>query len=195
MHLAKRKAFGLGAVAAIAIGAAAPAWAHTGVGPASGFAAGVLHPVFGLDHLAVMLAVGIWAGQLGGRARFALPGAFLVLIAAGLALGMALPAVAASEALILLSLAAMGLLIALEARFRVVWAAGLVGLFAFLHGHAHGSEAPLAASGLGYAAGVMLATALPIGAGLALQRGLRRLGSRLAGLTALAAAAGLALSA
>lgn len=200
MQLTKRGARALGVIAAIIpILAAAPAWAHIGVGPASGLAVGLLHPLFGLDHLLVMLAVGVWAGQLGGRARLALPLAFLCLIAVGMAIGMATPAAAASEALILLSLLAMALLVASEARFRTVWAAGLVGLFALFHGHVHGSEVPATASGLGYGLGVLAATALLIGAGLALQLGLRRLGAgwggRAIGLLALAGAGGLALSA
>ena len=45
-----------------------PALAHTGVGPVAGFAAGVAHPLGGADHLMAMVAVGLLAGLLGGRA-------------------------------------------------------------------------------------------------------------------------------
>ena len=36
----------------------------------SGFAAGLAHPLHGLDHILAMIAVGLWATQLGGRALF-----------------------------------------------------------------------------------------------------------------------------
>lgn len=48
------------------------AQAHPGHGPA-GFVTGFIHPLTGWDHLMAMLAVGLWASQLGGRARWALP--------------------------------------------------------------------------------------------------------------------------
>jgi urease accessory protein len=167
MHLTKRTAFGLATIAALGAGlATGTASAHTGVGTASGFGAGFLHPILGLDHLAAMLAAGVWAGQLGGRARVALPGAFLALIAAGMALGMATPAFALTEVLILVSLAVIGLLIALEARLRTVWAAALVGLFALFHGHAHGPEVTEGVAGIEYMAGFALATAMLHGVGI-----------------------------
>ena len=49
----------LSAAAALSL-LAAPALAHTGAGAGSGFAAGFAHPLFGLDHLLAMLAVGAW---------------------------------------------------------------------------------------------------------------------------------------
>jgi len=200
MHLISRAVLGPGTASAAFLAlSAGTAWAHTGVGETSGFIAGFTHPIFGLDHLLVMLAAGVWAGQHGGRARWALPAAFLALIAVGMAVGMATPAFALTEVLILLSLAVLGLLIALESRFRTVWAAGLVGLFAFFHGHAHGGEVPATASGLEYATGVLAATALLLAGGLAVQAGLARIGARMgtriAGPLALAGAGGLALGA
>ena len=38
-----------------------------------GWADGVLHPLLGADHVLAMLAVGLWAAQLGGRALWAVP--------------------------------------------------------------------------------------------------------------------------
>jgi urease accessory protein len=200
MHTISRSTCGFGAAAAAVLAlSAGAAWAHTGVGATGGFAAGVLHPILGPDHLLVMLAAGVWAGQHGGRARWALPAAFLTLVGVGLAVGMVTPAFALTEMLILASLVALGLLIALEKRFRVVWAAGLVALFAFFHGHVHGAEVPATASGLDYAAGVLAATALLLTCGLALHWALQRLsarwGARLAGLLALAGAGGIAFGA
>ena len=50
----------------------AVAFAHPGHDHA-GLLAGLAHPVFGLDHLLAMLAVGLWAAQQQGAARWALP--------------------------------------------------------------------------------------------------------------------------
>ena len=51
-------------------------------------------------------------------------------------------------------------------RRRLAVAMGVVGLFAVFHGHAHGTEMPLDASGAIYGAGFMLATALLHAAGV-----------------------------
>ena len=56
----------------IATALAGPALAHTGAGAVHGFGAGLMHPLFGVDHVLAMVAVGLWAGLTGGRARFAL---------------------------------------------------------------------------------------------------------------------------
>ena len=58
-------------------GAAAPALAHTGVGSVEGLTQGLLHPLTGLDHILAMVAVGLWAGLVGGKARIAYPVAFV----------------------------------------------------------------------------------------------------------------------
>ena len=53
--------------------APAPALAHTGAGSTTSFAAGFAHPLLGLDHIAVMVAVGLWAALKGGRALWVWP--------------------------------------------------------------------------------------------------------------------------
>ena len=60
-----------------------PADAHTGIGMATGLAAGLSHPFAGLDHLLAMTAVGLWAASLGGRAIWAVPIAFMTAMAGG----------------------------------------------------------------------------------------------------------------
>ena len=45
-----------------------PAQAHTGIGSVHGLIDGLLHPIIGVDHLLVMLAIGLWASMRGGRA-------------------------------------------------------------------------------------------------------------------------------
>src|SRR5262249_21310528 len=56
----------------------AAAFAHTGVGDAHGFATGFAHPLGGLDHILAMMTVGIFAWQLGGRALWLVPAAFVL---------------------------------------------------------------------------------------------------------------------
>src|ERR1700683_1943926 len=65
------------------------AHAHYLPGGTHGFASGFSHPLFGLDHVLAMVAVGLWAAQLGGRARWLVPAAFVGLMTVGGALGMA----------------------------------------------------------------------------------------------------------
>lgn len=145
---------------------ATTAHAHTGIGATAGFGAGFTHPLLGADHVLAMVAVGLLAAQLGGRALWALPLAFVaaMLVAAGIGLfGPALPIV---EFGIIGSVVALGALIALNTRLPLIASMMLVGLFAFFHGHAHGAEMPAQASALAYGAGFALATALLHGIGI-----------------------------
>lgn len=162
------------AVAAVGIAASFPVHAHVGaVDGGASFAAGFLHPCSGFDHLLAMVAVGIWAAQLGGRAVWTVPLAFVVAMAggAGLALGgvpMILP-----EGGIAVSVLVFGLLVALMVRLRLGYGLALVGAFGVFHGYTHGVEMPVAASFPLYAGGFLLATGLLHGCGLLAGTGLR----------------------
>jgi urease accessory protein len=149
---------------ALILGSFAPAMAHTPGATEAGFAAGFAHPLFGLDHLLAMIAVGLWASQLGGRALWLVPTSFVGVMAAGAALGTiaALPAV---ELGIIGSLVVLGALVAFAARLPLAAVAAIVGAFALFHGHAHGAEMPATASAL-YAFGFVAATALLHGIGV-----------------------------
>ena len=68
--------------------APAVAFAHPGPGPYMGLVPGFMHPLTGADHLLVMVAVGILAATLGGRALRALPLTFLAVMALGSVLGI-----------------------------------------------------------------------------------------------------------
>lgn len=145
-----------------ALALAAPmAFAHTFGGTAgAGFGAGMAHPFIGLDHLAAMVAVGLWAAQLGGRAILAVPAAFLLTMTAGAAAahaGVVLPAV---ESGIAASVLVLGLLVAAAVRLPLGTGLVVVAVFAAFHGHAHGSELPQGASAAIFAVGFVLATAL-----------------------------------
>ncbi|MDX8442388.1 HupE/UreJ family protein [Mesorhizobium australafricanum] len=183
-------------VAAILLLAAAmPAEAHVGIGTASSFAAGFTHPLSGLDHMTVMIAVGLWAALKGGKAIWAWPFAFLGVMLVGGALGMLHVPVPFVEPGILASVVALGLLVALAVDLPVSAGVAIIGVFALFHGHAHGTEVPENAGGLEYMAGFAAATALLHGLGIAagLGLGLRfRSMARAAGAACAAVGVGLA---
>lgn len=138
---------------------ASTARAHTGQGDTtSGFVAGFLHPVTGIDHLLAMLAVGMWGAQLGMPALWVLPVAFPMVMAVGGALGILGVPLPAAEPAIVLSVLLLGAVIAFGRKPPLVLAAALVAFFAIFHGYAHGRELPEAASAIGFSAGFVLAT-------------------------------------
>jgi urease accessory protein len=152
------------------------AWAHTGHGATVGFVQGFVHPVSGLDHVLAMVAVGLFAANLGGRALWAVPLSFVSVMALGGALGAAGIAVPFVEAGVAISVIVLGLAVAVQWKWPVTAAMGLVGIFAIFHGHAHGAEMPVDASGLEYGLGFMLATAVLHGIGIGFGLGIARFG-------------------
>jgi urease accessory protein len=148
----------------------AAAFAHTGIGDASGFAHGFMHPIGGMDHVLAMVSVGFFACMLGGRALWLVPAAFVAMMAAGGALGMSGISLPLVELGIGLSIIVIGMAAALGRKMPLAAAMALVGVFAVFHGAAHGAEMPQDSSGIGYAAGFMLATALLHAAGIAAAR-------------------------
>lgn len=132
-----------------------------------GFLAGLLHPFTGADHLAAMLAVGVWSA-LAVRPVWLAPLAFVLLLAAGALAGFGGWAVPGVEPMIAGSLLVLGLLVAQRRRLPVAAAAALTGLFAFFHGAAHGTELGGGAAAL---AGMLLGTAALHAAGIALGQG------------------------
>jgi urease accessory protein len=149
------------------------AYAHVGIGETHGFFHGFSHPIGGVDHILAMVAVGIFAANLGGRALLALPLTFMALMLAGGALGIMgfpLPFV---EVGIGVSIVALGIAVAVKWNWPVAAATAMVGLFAIFHGHAHGTEMPVDASGAAYALGFVTATGLLhlVGIGLGLGTG------------------------
>ena len=153
------------------------AFAHVGVGATSGFARGFWHPIGGLDHVLAMVAVGMFAANLGGRALWAVPLTFVAVMAFGGLLGIEHVAIPYVEIGIAVSVIVLGLVVALQVQWPVAAAMALVAVFAIFHGHAHGEEMPLDASGATYAAGFMLATALLHIVGIAIGIGIQRIGS------------------
>ena len=163
------------------------AYAHVGIGEASGWAHGLLHPFIGMDHLCAMIAVGLWAKQMGGRAVWFVPLTFVSIMALGGLLGIAAIPLPFVEVGILMSLLVLGVLIAAAIRLPLPASATLVGIFALFHGYAHGAEMPQTASGVSYALGFMLATATLHTTGIGMAIGLNKIGRpqwlRLAGVS------------
>jgi urease accessory protein len=149
--------------------------AHTGVGDPTGFLHGLEHPIGGLDHILAMVAVGLWAAQMGGKALWIVPGTFLLAMTGSSVLGyfgLPLPGV---EQGILASDFILGLLLLFATRLPLAISVGIVSILAIFHGYAHGAEMPATASGLTYGIGFMISTATlhltGIGMGLGILHG------------------------
>ena len=144
------------------------AFAHPGHG--QGLFDGWVHPFSGLDHVLAMVAVGLWAAQLGRPAMWLLPVVFPAVMALGAVIGMSGVALPWIELGIIGSVVMLGAAVALGLRLPLAASAGLVGVFALFHGYAHGAELPVAASALLYGAGFVAATlilhAIGIGIGV-----------------------------
>jgi urease accessory protein len=135
------------------------ALAHVGQGDiGGGFVAGVEHPIFGLDHVVAMVAVGIWGAQLGQPAIWVLPVTFPLVMAFGGVLGGLGVPIPGIEVGIAVSAIALGCMVALAARPPLRVAAVLVAVFAIFHGYAHGAELPQSANAISYAVGFVVAT-------------------------------------
>jgi urease accessory protein len=138
---------------------AEPAIAHVGQGPTVSLAAGFVHPFSGFDHVIVMLTVGLWAAQKGGRALWAWPAVFVGVMLFGGVLAMHGTPLPFVEPAILASVVALGLLVALAVDLPIGAGAAVITVFALFHGYAHGSEVTETVSGIAYMAGFALATA------------------------------------
>jgi urease accessory protein len=153
--------------AAFVVLGAEPVLAHEAHG-AGGLITGFLHPLSGPDHIAAMVAVGLWGAFLGAPAIWLLPIIFPLVMAFGGALGVMGVAVPLVETGIAASAVVLGLMVALALKPPLWVAAILVGAFAIFHGHAHGTELPEFATPLAYSIGFVVATGLLHLAGIAL---------------------------
>lgn len=133
--------------------------AHSEAG-AGGFPSGFMHPLHGLDHMAAMIAVGLWGAYLGAPAVWLLPVTFPAVMALGGALGIMGVPLPSVETGIALSAVLLGLMVAFAARPPIWLAGAIVGFFAIFHGHAHGTELPAASNAFAYAAGFVISTGL-----------------------------------
>ena len=172
-------------VAAATAGFSSAAFAHVGDHSHMSFMEGLLHPFSGLDHMLAMVAVGLWASQIGGRALWLLPLTFPAVMAVGAALGFGGVPLPWVEIGIAASVMVLGAAVAFALRPSLAVSVPLIGLFALLHGYSHGVELPADASALTYGAGFIAATLvlhmIGIGIGVAAGRMPVRFAARTAG--------------
>ncbi len=145
------------------LGASSTAFAHPGH-DVSGFAAGLMHPYSGLDHLLAMVAVGLWAaqgntGNNGTRKVWLLPATFMAMLAVGAGIATQWQSLPLVEAGIATSVLSLGLLIMLALQLPVALSVSITALFGLFHGYAHGLELPRSAAPAEYALGFLAATA------------------------------------
>jgi urease accessory protein len=147
--------------------------AHIVPGSSHGFQDGLMHPLTGWDHLLAMIAVGLWAAQIRGRAIWQIPLAFVSVMALGGILGVAGAYIPGADLVIAISVLALGGLIATKTSVAPSVGMMVVGAFALFHGYAHGHEMPASASALPFGIGFLISTvalhALGISAGLGLR--------------------------
>ncbi len=134
-------------------------YAHTGHIDHS-LISGLLHPLTGIDHLLVLMAVGLIAVKQGGKAVLVFPAVFLALMAVGAWLNVVAVQIPFVEVLIALSLVAFGLLVIANDQFRasahpIMLFLG-VSFFAIFHGYAHAAEIPADSSTVAYFSSLML---------------------------------------
>ena len=152
--------------------------AHTGVdaGAHHGLVAGFLHPLTGADHLAAMVAVGLWSALAARRAWPDLlwaPLAFAGMLLVGALMGLAGVQLPAVEPMIAASLLVLGLLVATRVHLPAVVAMAVVGVFALFHGVSHGHELASEEGAALTLAGMVGATVLLHLAGIAVGWALR----------------------
>ena len=137
-----------------------PAFAHSGEGYGGGFVAGFTHPILGWDHVAAMVAVGLWGAFLGAPAIWILPVVFPLIMAFGAVAGILGIPIPAIETGIALSAVVLGIMIVFALRPPIWVCAVIVGAFAIFHGYAHGTELPASVNAFAYAAGFVISTGL-----------------------------------
>ncbi|MBX7146518.1 MAG: HupE/UreJ family protein [Alphaproteobacteria bacterium] len=140
------------------------AYAHTGHQLSYSVLSGFLHPFNGIDHILVMLAIGLWSTQLSTRTIWIFPLTFVFFVLIGGILGQYLSVTGISfsfhEIIIILSVIVTGLIIARFIILPQTISLGLITLFGLAHGLAHGIETPNDHSFYLYGLGFITATIL-----------------------------------
>ena len=143
-------------------------FAHPDFGSSTGFMHGFAHPLSGLDHMIAMVAIGIWAVQVGGKATWLIPLSFVSMMILGGVLGASGVAIPFVEKGIIMSVLILGVLIIASVRMPVVLGMIVAGLFALCHGHVHGTEISATATGLAFIAGFTISTIMLHASGIGL---------------------------
>lgn len=154
------------------IGTILPSIAFAHPGHSNGFISAFAHPFTGIDHLLMMLCVGVLAGRIGGAMRWQLPLTFLSAMTAGWALGANGCVIAGIDSGIAAGLIALGVMFIAKITPSNAMQTVVIAVFALLHGMAHGVElngatslsiplAFLAATALLHGTGLLIAALLP----------------------------------
>jgi urease accessory protein len=134
--------------------------AHPG-GSDAGLMTGLMHPVFGPDHLLAMISVGVVSVQLGSHNIWRIPSAFVGAMVVGGMLGIEQFALPYAELGIAASVLVLGMGIVLAHRRMSPWPITiLVAFFGALHGYAHGVEIPKSVSPALYTLGFLISTSV-----------------------------------
>ncbi|MBD3841732.1 MAG: HupE/UreJ family protein [Campylobacterales bacterium] len=121
------------------LAATVSAFAHTNMGEAGGFMQGLIHPISGLDHILAMVGVGM-AAYFANQKGFLAIGAFMASMVLAAIIGFSGIAMVGVEEGILVSVAAIFLMVGFASKLPTYFIASAVGVFGFFHGFAHGAE-------------------------------------------------------
>ncbi len=111
--------------------------AHTG-NHETGFSTGLLHPISGWDHLAALLALGIFLFH--SRSAWVSVSLFFVLLLVGFTLGLLGMSVPILEPVLIGTVFAGAALLLARIKVGMVCAVLLSSVFGLVHGNAHGLE-------------------------------------------------------
>jgi urease accessory protein len=107
-----------------------------------------------------MVAIGLWAAQLGGRARWIVPLRFIGTLTLGARAGLAGLHLPGAEMGVAASVIMLGALLFSAARLPLYASASIAAIFALCHGYVHAGEIPAATSSLGFIGGLIASTTL-----------------------------------
>ena len=147
-----------------------PALAHWGDASEHGFVMGMIHPMSGLDHVLGMVTIGLWAGLVGGSARWVWPLTFVVIAGLSALFGLAGYQISNLEPVIALTVIGLGTFVTFRLKLPLVTGMVLSGGAAFVHGYAHGLEMAATQNVTGFLVGFLLATSMLHAIGIMLSR-------------------------
>lgn len=129
--------------------------------------AGFMHPLSGLDHVLVALAIGLWATQQGESRLWQLPMAFSSTMVVGALAGYSsVAALSGIETGIVTSLWMLGLILALSVSLSKCTGFLMASVVGLMHGYVHAGGLVETMQVMPYTLGFLLATMILLGVGL-----------------------------